>query len=67
MLWSGNDDLVGIAIADSDQPRPAPLADNRSGLSMEAPVRHAFLDAGFHDNMYPVTDLKSLDNGGHRR
>jgi hypothetical protein len=64
MLWSGNDDLIGVAIADGEHPCPAALADNRSGFSVEAAVWHSLLDAGFYNNVDPVTDLKSLDNGG---
>jgi hypothetical protein len=67
MLWSGNDSLIGVAIADGQHPCPAALADDRPGLSVEAAVRHSLLDAGFYNNMNPVTDLKSLDNGGAGR
>jgi hypothetical protein len=67
MLWSGNDGLIGVAIADGEHPCPAALADDRSGLSVEAAVWHSFLDAGFYDNVNPVADLKSLDNGGDGR
>jgi hypothetical protein len=67
MLWSGNDSFVGVAIAYRDHPCPAALADDRSGLSVKAAVRHALLDAGFHNYVYPVTNLKSLDNGGAGR
>jgi hypothetical protein len=31
---------------------------------VEATVGHAFLDTGVTDNMYPVTNLKSLDDTG---
>jgi len=67
MLWSRYDDLVGVAIADSEHPCPAALADDRSGLPVEAAVRHSFLDTGFHDNVDPVADFKPLDNGGAGR
>ena len=67
MLWSCNDDLIGVAIADGKHPCPAALADDRAGLPVEAAVWHSFLDAGFYDNVDPVPDLKSLDNGGAGR
>lgn len=67
MLWSGNDDLIGITIADGEHPGTASLADDCAGLPMEAAVWHSFLDAGFHDNVDPVANLESLDNGGNRR
>jgi hypothetical protein len=31
MLWSGNDDLVGVAIADGEHPRPPTLTEDGSG------------------------------------
>jgi hypothetical protein len=67
MLWSGDDDFVRIAVADGEHPCPAALADDGPGLSVEAAVRHAFLDAGFNDNVNPVPDLELLDNRGYRR
>jgi hypothetical protein len=67
MLWSGNDDLIGVTIADGEHPGAATLADDRTGLPMEAAVRHTFLDAGFYDNMDPVANLEPLDNGGNGR
>ena len=66
MLWSGDDDFVCIAVADGEHPCPAALADDGAGLSVEAAVRHAFLDAGFNDNVDPVTDLELLDNPCNR-
>ena len=66
MLWSGNDDLIGVAVADGEHPCPAALAEDRSGHSVEAAVGHSFLDAGITDNVHPVADLKSLDNAGAR-
>ncbi len=66
MLWSCDDNLVGIAVTDGEHPCPAALADNRAGLAVEAAVRHAFLNAGLHNNVDPVTDLKPLDNGRYR-
>jgi len=63
MLWSGNDYLVSVAIPDGEHPCPAALADDCAGLPVESAVWHPFLDAGFHDNVDAVTDLKSLDNG----
>jgi len=67
MLWSGNDDLVGVAIADSEHPCTAALAEDGTGLPVEAPVGHPFLDARVDDNVNPVSDLKALDNGGTGR
>ncbi len=67
MLWSGDDGLVGVTIADSKQPRTATLADNRSGLSMEPAVGHTFLDAWLYYHVHPVTNLKFLDDGGYGR
>lgn len=67
MLWSGNDDLIGVAIADREHPGTAALANDSTGLAVEAAVGHSLLDAGFYDYMDPVADLKSLDNGGDGR
>ena len=67
MLWSGNDDLVGVTIADGEHPCTTTLTDNRSGLSVEPAVGHALLDTGLTDNVHPVTNFKSLDDGGARR
>ena len=67
MLWSGDDDLVGVSIADGEHPRTTALTNNGSGLSMEPSVGHALLDARFNNHVHPVTDLKFLDNGGYRR
>ncbi len=67
MLWSGNDDLIGVAIADGEHPCAPALTKNSSGQAVEAAVWHSFLDAGFYDYVDPVPDLKSLDNGGAGR
>ena len=67
MLWSGDDDLVGVSIADGEHPRTTAPADNRSGLSMEPAVGHALLDARFNNHVHPVTDLEFLDDGGYGR
>ena len=66
MLWSGNDDLVGVAIADGEHPRPPALTKDCSCQAVETAVGHSFLDTGVTDNMNPVTNLKSLDNAGAR-
>ena len=66
MLWSCDDDLVGITIADGEHPCPTTLAKNGSGQAVETAVGHALLDTGVTDNVYPVADLKSLDNAGAR-
>ncbi len=66
MLWSGNDDLVGVAVADGEHPCTPALTENGSGQAVEAAVGHTLLDAGITDNVYPVTDLKSLDDAGAR-
>ena len=67
MLWSGDDRLVGVTIADGEHPRTSALTDNRSGLSMEPAVGHTLLDARLNDYVHPVTNLKMLDDGGYRR
>ena len=67
MLWSGDDDLVSISIADGEHPRTTALADNGSGFSVEPAVGHALLDARFNNYVHPVTDLEFLDNGGNWR
>ena len=67
MLWSGYDDFFCIAIAYSEQPCPSALADYCSRLAMEPAVGHTLLDAWFYNHMYPVTDLKTLNDGGNRR
>jgi hypothetical protein len=67
MLWSCDDDLVGITIADGEHPCPTTLAKNGSGQAVETAVGHSFLDAGITDNVNSVTDLESLDNAGARR
>ena len=67
MLWSGNDGLVGVTIADGEHPRTTAATDNGSGLSVEPAVGHAFLDARLYDYVHPVTNLEFLDNGGYGR
>jgi hypothetical protein len=67
MLWSGDDDLVGVTVTDGEHPGTAALTDDGTGLSVEAAVGHSLLDAGFNDNVNPVANLKSLDNRGYRR
>jgi len=67
MLWSRDDDLVCITIADCEHPCPATLADDRAGLPVEAAVGHAFLDARLDYNMYAIADLEMLDYGGYWR
>ena len=62
MLWSRYNDLVSVAIADGEHPRTAALADDGTGLPMEAAVRHSFLDARLDNNVNLVTDLKMLDD-----
>ena len=66
MLWSGDDGLVGVTIADCEHPRTTAATDNRSGLSVEPAVGHALLDTGITDNVHPVADLKSLDYASAR-
>jgi hypothetical protein len=66
MLWSCDDDFIGVTIADGEHPCTAALAENCSGQTVEAAVGHPLLDTGVTDNVYPVTDLKSLDNAGAR-
>ena len=67
MLWSGDDNLVCVSIADGEHPRTTAPADNGSGLSVEPAVGHTLLDARFTYHMHPVTDLEMLDDGGYRR
>ena len=67
MLWSGDDGLVGVTIADGEHPRTSAPADNGPGLSVEPAVGHAFLDARLYDYVHPVTNLEMLDDGGYRR
>jgi len=67
MLWSGDNGLVGVTIADGEQPRTPALTDNGSGLPVEPAVGHALLDAWFNNYVYPVTNLEMLDDGGYRR
>jgi len=67
MLWSGNDNLVGVTIADGEHPRPPAPTYDSAGLSMEPAVGHTLLDARLNNNMHPVTDLELLDDGGDGR
>jgi len=66
MLWSCDDDLVGVAIADGEHPGTATLAENGTRQAVETAVGHSFLDTGVTDDVNPVTDLESLDNAGAR-
>ena len=66
MLWSGNNDLIGVAITDGEHPCPTTLAEDRPGQTVETAVGHAFLDTGITDNVYPVANLKPLDYAGAR-
>lgn len=67
MLWSRNDNFIGIAVTDGEHPRPPAPAENGPGQAMEAAVGHPLLDAGITDNMYLLPDVKVLDDTGHRR
>ena len=67
MLWSGDNGLVGVTIADGKQPCTTALTDNGSGLSVEPAVGHALLDARLTHYVHPVTNLEMLDDGGYRR
>jgi hypothetical protein len=67
MLWSGDDGLVGVTIADGEQPGTSTLTNNGSGLSVEPAVGHALLDARLTHYVYPVTNFEMLDDGGYRR
>lgn len=62
MLWSRYDCLVSVAITDGEHPCTAALADDGTGLPMEAAVRHSFLDARLDNDVDLVTDLKMLDD-----
>lgn len=66
MLWSGNDDLVGVTITDCEHPCAAALAENGAGLPVEAAVGHPLLDARVDNNVDPVPDLEFLDDAGAR-
>jgi hypothetical protein len=66
MLWSCDDDLIGVTITDGEHPGTAALAEDGSRQAVETAVGHTFLDTGVTDYMYPVTNLKSLDNAGAR-
>jgi len=62
MLWSCDDDLIGVTIADSEHPCTATLAEDSAGLPVEATVGHPLLDTRVDNNVDPVPDLKSLDD-----
>ena len=66
MLWSCDDDFVGVTIADGEHPCPPALTEDGPCQAVETAVGHSFLDTGVTDNVYPVTNLKSLDNAGAR-
>ena len=66
MLWSGNDDLVGVAVADAQHPCTPALTKDGSGQAVETAVGHPLLDAGITDNVHPVADLVFLDHAGDR-
>ena len=66
MLWSCNDDLIGVTVADGEHPCTSALAEDCSGQAMETAVGHSFLDTGVTDDVHPVSDLKSLDYAGAR-
>ena len=66
MLWSGDNDLVGVTVADGKHPCATALAKDSSCQAMEAAVGHSLLDAGITDYVHPVPDLKSLDDAGAR-
>jgi hypothetical protein len=67
MLWSCDDDLFCVTVADGEHPGSPALADYCAGLSMEPAVRHPLLDAWLDNNVHPVTDLKFLDDRCYRR
>ena len=66
MLWSGDDSLVGVAVADGEHPCPAALTKDSSRQTVETAVGHPLLDTGITDNVYPVANLKPLDYAGAR-
>jgi hypothetical protein len=66
MLWSRYDDFIRIAVTDGEHPGPPALAENGPGKPVETAVGHPLLDTGVTDDVYPVADLKSLDNAGAR-
>ena len=66
MLWSCDNDLIGVAVTDREHPCTAALAENGSCQPVETPVGHALLDTWIADDMHPVPDLKSLDDAGAR-
>lgn len=67
MLWSGDNGLVCVTIADGEHPRTTAPTDNGSGLSVEPAVGHALLDTWLYNHVHPVTDLEFLDDGGYWR
>src|SRR5208337_88484 len=67
MLWSCNDDLVSVAVADSQHPCTPSLADDGPGLPVEAAVGHPLLDARLNNNVDPVADFELLDDRSYRR
>ena len=66
MLWSCDNDFVGVTVADGEHPCPPALTENGPCQAVETAVGHSFLDTGVTDNVNPVTNLKSLDNAGAR-
>ena len=66
MLWSCNDDLIGVTVADGEHPCPPALTENGPSQAVETAVGHSFLDTRVTDNVYSVADLKSLDDAGAR-
>ena len=66
MLWSCDDDLFGVAVADLKHPGASALANDRSGFAMEPVMGHALLDAWVADDVDFFADLKLLDDRCHR-
>ena len=66
MLWSGDNDLVGVTVADGKHPRATALAKDSSCQAVEAAVGHSLLDAGVADDVNPITNLEPLDDAGAR-
>jgi hypothetical protein len=66
MLRSGDNDLVGVTVADGEHPRTPALAKDSSCQAVEAPVGHTLLDTGVTDDVYLVANLKVLDDAGAR-
>jgi len=67
MLWSCDDDFVGVTIANGEHPCPSALTENGTRQTVETAVGHTLLDTGVTDNVYLVANLKLLDNAGARR